>query len=199
MGSSEKLRASMDEQWAFGDGLPLRQPPLNLNLGGLSRRARLLFLATNLPYWVVALLVLSGGDVPAAPAAQCFGELCTSPNFHGPVLTMLAFVSTVWHGAQCELMEWLSCVDVASASRQRMLLRLDIGCSLGVSLIGIVCFGTWRTLFWLAAPVVLFALARRAKGRREYLRYAVLHGLWHIFSAAVIYQILFNIRTPPWQ
>ncbi|KAL3909403.1 MAG: hypothetical protein SGPRY_009440 [Prymnesium sp.] len=53
-----------------GLSLSLRQP---LQLAELSHNARLGFVTTNLAYWIVAILVLTGGELPAVPVADCLG------------------------------------------------------------------------------------------------------------------------------
>lgn len=177
----------------FPDSRPLAA------LATFSRSSRLIFLATNAPFHLVALLALTSGNLPASPAASCIGDLCAAPWFHGLALMTLACVSTCWHAAQCELVGWLSCVDMHSSSRLRALLLGDVSCSIAMFLIGIVCFGPWRTLFWLAIPLAFFAVGRRAKRRRDHSLYMVVHGLWHILAAAAISQILYNVSVPPWQ
>lgn len=180
-----------------GLSLSLRQP---LQLAELSHNARLGFVTTNLAYWIVAILVLTGGELPAVPVADCLGGVCSSPTFHGIVLTLMAVSSTVWHGAQCEVMEWFSHVMDLSTSRcLRRLLLCDVCCASFVFLVGIVCFRPWRTCFWILPAFSIFLLAREAKRRREWHRYAVLHGIWHLLSSIAAYEILYNVTVPPWQ
>lgn len=184
-------------RWAITEGLPLRHP---FSIGTLSPVSRNLFIATNLAYWAVALLVLTSTQLAAQPAFECLSWICPSPIFHGLTLTTMAAVSTVWHSAQCELMDWFSSVvNLSSSKYLRRLLLGDIFCTLFVVSCGIFCFGSWRTCFWLGPACTFFFIGRSHKLRQQYESYALWHGIWHVHSAFAASQIVFNASMPPWQ
>ena len=187
--------------------LPLRgMPPILGVATTLSRRAKLAFLATNLPYFAVsAWFMVSTPANPLTPT--CCATLCASGIFHGSLVALLASVSTYWHGAQCQLQHsscrWLYCYSEARGSSAlhsvgwlRRLVVADIACS-GLTLLnGFICFGMWRTNSWMAGPFVVFAVAHVAKKRRQYEVYAIAHGIWHVVSAIAIFLVVLNGSTP---
>ena len=179
--------------------LGLQHPPiLGVSLG-LSRRQKWAFYATNLPYWALAFFTSQATSVPSSPFASCFSGLCSSVSFYTFLFTLLAFVSTYWHGAQCQLLDWLYCHALHSPKWLMRLVKIDVSCSLFTFCVGLGCVGPWRTGFWLAVPFAFFCFSRSAKKRGAYLEYAIGHGVWHILSAVAMWQILFNVSMPPWQ
>ena len=78
----------------------------------------------------------------------------------------------------------------------KRLVLLDVGCSGATTAIGVVCFGPSRTFAWLALPMVFFILGAIAKRQRQYVKYAILHGMWHCLSAAAIALIVLDGGLP---
>lgn len=162
----------------------------------LSLRAKLVFLATNFAYLLVAFRIALAPDVPAPEAPGCASALCTSSSFHSGVVLFMASVSTFWHGAQCQLASWLYCnAALHSPAWLKRLVVGDVLCCLSLVVIGCVCFGPLRTFSWILPSFLLtFVMGRRAKKRRQYQVYAFWHGIWHIFSALSIWQIALNAK-----
>ena len=162
----------------------------------LSTRAKLVFLATNGAYFLVASRIALAPAVPAPNAPTCVSGLCTSTEFHSGVVFFMASVSAFWHGAQCQLASWLYCNGALHAPAWlKRLLVYDLLCCGSLVVIGCVCFGPLRTFSWIVPAFLLtFVMGRRAKKRRQYQVYACWHGIWHIFSAVSIWQIALNPR-----
>ena len=165
---------------------------------GLTTRTKWIFVATNIPYWCLAIGTLTASAVQSV-APACAARVCATVLFHGCVLTLLATVSTVWHLAQCQLLECCRLAEKADGERTRRtaavlksLLVGDVLCSVVSFVEGLVCFSPTHTVAWLAVPFGVFLVARRAKVRREHESYALLHGLWHVLSATAIWQIVFT-------
>ena len=132
--------------------LPLRPNiyPAELAVSAaLSLREKWLFWATNMPYFIAAVLTLLSSSVPASalhdPGALAM-EACASTTVHGVILLVLACISTYWHGAQCQLMAWLYCRDEVTGTARlhaprwlRRLLVADVSCSLLTFLVGGGC------------------------------------------------------------
>eukprot|EP00320_Phaeocystis_rex_P007115 CAMPEP_0119056950 /NCGR_PEP_ID=MMETSP1178-20130426/1508_1 /TAXON_ID=33656 /ORGANISM="unid sp, Strain CCMP2000" /LENGTH=233 /DNA_ID=CAMNT_0007037733 /DNA_START=97 /DNA_END=798 /DNA_ORIENTATION=+ len=177
----------------------------------LGPRGTLAFLATNLPYMVVAVAIWWTGPAVPDRSPACLGERCSSGTFHAAMVTCMAAVSLYWHGAQCQLgrradgksvslLGRLYCrrtdgtIALHSQSWLRWLVVCDILCSLGLVGIGLCCFGPLRTLTWISPAFAAFAMGSRAKQRREWRTYAFFHGLWHCLSAISISQIVLNAK-----
>ena len=165
----------------------------------LSAPARWAFVATNLGYWAIAVRTLAAHSVPSAAVLDCLSTLCASPIFEGLLLLLMAIVSTFFHGAQCRLLPPLYCEpDGLHAPRWvRLMCRCDVICALSLLGVSLLCFGPWHTCVWITAPALLFLVGRTAKRRAAYHAYALAHGLWHVLSAAAVWQILFNPGMPP--
>lgn len=175
----------------------------------LSPRAKLTFIATNVPYFAVAAYIYVSSPVLWSPHGPlCCTVLCASAIFHGSIVTTVGAVSTYWHGAQCQLQpsccRWLYCYSetqgwrLHSAAWLRRLVVTDVSCSVGTMLVGCGCFGPRRTLGWLAPALVFFFAGTLAKMRGRYALYALAHGLWHLASAASIFAIVLIGDAPPW-
>jgi len=187
----------------ISDGLPVGTPPAWLGVSrSLTPGEKWVFLLTNAPYFVVASLVAASPTIPVACSWHCLGGGCASVMVHAFVLYALAFVSTYWHGAQSQLMEPIYCpsrkTGLARLHTAPWLSRLivgDIACAVMTFGVGLCCFGASRTLSWVAPALVLFVGGSVAKRRRQYQRYAMLHGLWHAASAVAIHQIVLTEST----
>lgn len=169
----------------------------------LSFREKVLFLLTNVGYFVVAAVIYAAQSIPVAPLAACATVLCSTSWFHATIIFLLGCVSTYWHGAQCQMASQLYChSDELGGARLhtplwlKRLVVTDILCSATTMGVGFVCFGASRTLEWLVLPLVVFVVGACAKRKRMYRVYAFAHGLWHFASAAAISQIVLNPTTP---
>ena len=209
-GSGIASGSSSDKFWL----LPLRSgvPPILGVAARLSPRAKLVFVATNLPYFAASALIYSLHpilwDRPTGPL--CCITVCASAAFHGSVIAALGGVSAYWHGAQCQMQclpccKWLYCYSEAtgasllhSAKWLKRLVVADVGCSALTVLVGCVCFGPSRTFSWLAVPLVFFLIGLIAKRRANFGLYALMHGIWHCASAAAIGFIVLYADLPPY-
>lgn len=155
----------------------------------LSPAARWIFLATNIGYWGVALAIFLGAPIEAS-LVSCARDMCSSAAFHGCLILLLAFMSTYWHGAQCQLMGCLYGALMHRSEFLRKLVAADVLCSVLTTAVGVLCFGPTRTFSWLAVPAVFFVGGAVAKRKGRFRVYSVLHGLWHMASATAIFFIV---------
>ena len=167
-------------------------------LSSLSLPQKTLLVTSNIAYCVAAAALIVSTPV-ATPLCRCFGEACTRASFHAAQVTLVAAVSTYWHGAQVQLQipccRSLYCYKdgvyhAHSPSCQEKLVVADIACACFSVLIGIVCFGVHRTLSWLSLPILIFTASVVAKARRNYHAYVYYHSLWHVMSAIAIFCIV---------
>jgi hypothetical protein len=184
----------------LSDGLPVTVAPKWLGVShALSDHAKWIFILTNAPYLWVACLIATSDSIPASCSWHCLTGACTSPAFHGAMVLGLGLVSMYWHGAQSQLLPALYCPSpetglprLQSARWQHRLITGDIACSVLTFLVGVCCFGLARTVSWIAPALVLFVGGSISKRQKQYRRYAVLHGLWHLASALAIHQIVLS-------
>ena len=187
----------------LSDGLPLKLPAI-LGVSQLPYVVKIVFLATNIPYFLMAGITFAA-RIPTSTLFECASELCAWSAFHGTLLMALATISTYWHAAQCQLWSWLFCRDrvtgIAALHSPKWLKRLllsDVACALLTISVGVICFGPMRTFSWLAVPLGVFALSAIAKRRRAHALYAAGHGAWHLLSAVAISQIVMNSQPLHW-
>ena len=173
----------------------------------LSPRAKLAFVATNLPYFIASACIFATDPVTRARGPFCCAVLCASAAFHGGVVGSLGAVSTYWHGAQCQMQpsccRWLYCHSESTGTSRlhsvawlTRLVKVDIGCSALAMGIGVVCFGPARTFEWLALPLAFFVVGAISKARGYYALYALFHGAWHVLGAIAISFIVLDGRLP---
>lgn len=178
-----------------------RNPALGVAHALANPIAKWAFVATNLGYFVSAALVLTGDPLPDGNFAFST-VLCDSPAFFGTILLVMAFVSTYWHGAQCQLQmprgcRWLYAHGhLQSLSWLKCLVVADVSCAALTVVVGMSCFGPARLWSWLAIPFLVFLLARDAKAKKQYIKYVYLHGLWHLLSALATWAIVLDGGLP---
>lgn len=171
----------------------------------LSRSYKLILMLSNLAYWMAAALCFLGTPI-AAPLFECLlgtDSVCSSNTFHGAQVTLMAAVSTYWHGAQVHIptpgCNWLYCRRDAQGvayghtpTCQRRLVLADISCAGLTIVIGCCCFGFARTLSWLVVPILVFIAGARAKRQGDFDAYAIYHSIWHCLSAVAIAGIVLD-------
>lgn len=171
-------------------------------VSSLSLPQKMMLVTSNVAYWIAAGAVYVGAPI-ATPLVSCMFSTCAHAAFHGAQVTLMAAVSTYWHGAQVQLQipccRWLYCYDEDTGASfahtppcQRKLVLADIGCASLTIGIGILCFGPYRTLSWLFVPILTFIAGAISKRRRDYQAYAYYHSLWHVLSAIAICGIVLD-------
>ena len=162
----------------------------------LSSSYKLILMLSNLAYWIAAICCYAGSPI-AAPLFECLIGTCKSNVFHGAQVTLMAAVSTYWHGAQVHIStpgcDWLYCSRKAyTPTCQRRLVLADISCAGLTIVIGCCCFGPARTLSWLVVPLLVFVAGARAKRQGDFNAYAIYHSIWHCLSAIAIAGIVLD-------
>ena len=171
----------------------------------LSTAWKWLFAATNVGYYASAAAIFLNQPLPSAATAsyyECVRSLCASGTAIGLMVGLLGAVSTVWHWAQVQL----PCGCCAAVGEEptkastmfygvrclQRLVKADVACSAFMVVVGLTCMGPARTFSWLALPLAFFVCGAVAKARCAFRTYAVLHGIWHLLSAAAIMEIALN-------
>mmetsp|Transcript_16576 Transcript_16576/g.20474 ORF Transcript_16576/g.20474 Transcript_16576/m.20474 type:complete len:201 (-) Transcript_16576:24-626(-) len=160
--------------------------------------SRLVFVLTNIPYFLVALRLFTVADgfaVGEGPSLVA-SYVCSTPLFIAILVLAIAIASTTMHTAQMRLG---TCFCSSSTGKEKFLPRfhskdalvlfkhLDVGCVF-MGLIGsVLCCGLLAMSASLApvAPVFVKSMKDRSKG--FFQSYMIYHGLWHVLSAAIIW------------
>ena len=124
---------------------------------GLPLSAKLMFWATNAPYFFLAAQLWIGAQ-PLAPGAQ---------GMHAVALTVMAVVSTAFHGA--------AMFGSSNSPWPSRLLIADLTCANGYGLLLAGLLGFWRVLMIFAPAVLCLAAAAQLKRRRSAWGYVVGH------------------------
>ncbi|KAL1496722.1 hypothetical protein AB1Y20_014315 [Prymnesium parvum] len=127
----------------------------------LSLRARLLFCATNAPYFLLAA---------ASP-----------PPHHALPLLLVAAASSAFHAAV---------LFAQPSPLTALLLAADMTAANGYAACLALQFGAKRCAALFAVPLLLLVASAVAKRRGRPVLYAALHGAWHCLSAWAIWRIL---------
>jgi len=149
----------------------------------LTEHEKALFLATNLPYFAVALLFL-------AQFGSICPTLCSCSSLHTGWITVIGVVSTIFHGTQVQC----SCcaqrrkdgepaADVLGNIVKWVV--ADVGCAVSYAVFLGACRGLAAAL-QCSWPLLLLVGSVFMRARGSPRGYAIVHGLWHLASAAVI-------------
>lgn len=157
------------------------------------------FLATNVPYWLIAgvagydyLLMLLMHETSRDL------HICGHPGFYFIIGLLVATSSTVMHGSQMRLGHVFCCGHEERRDRfhepnvQKTLKRVDIFCA-SSALIACVTCRAWADLvvtFSIALP--LFFGGIFLKRMSYHYTYLLTHGLWHIVTAMLAWDAVFN-------
>ena len=158
---------------------------------------KFLFLATNLPYVGLAFsaLLLNRVEHRAWPAFMT--SVCESSATYTVLATLVASSSFALHTSQCRVGHW--CCSTARARtlhRRRVQDKIDLAdCTCAsLAVVGtIVCQGFEEVGPQMAFVVPIFFASIISKKLGYWNTYLVLHGIWHLCSAA----LLFHVFVPP--
>ena len=146
----------------------------------LSLSTRLLFWATNAPYWLLAAQLLH-----APPPSSAW------PRAHAASVAGVALISTLYHGAVLFGLSLKLPPRVFQALTAR-LLALDVVAANAYGVALVVFSGVARSAPRFAPPLTLLLVGARAKRTSRPVTFAWCHGLWHIFSAYVMFWTLYD-------
>lgn len=170
----------------------------------LDLTSRILFLLTNLPYWVVFIAaVVNAVKVQSSSPNVGRGiveSLCDMPALHVVGLFCVATASTVMHTSQMRLGGFIcGCAcNARSKSLKRFhspnllkkLKALDSSCALTAVLTLGTCHGWLQVFEFFAFAFPVFMLGLFSKRFNYHYTYITLHGLWHFLTAFLAWKAL---------
>jgi hypothetical protein len=170
---------------------------------------KILFLATNLPYWILSVFALY--DFVELTYFQEDADLisihtvCGHPLFYFLIGFTVALSSTLMHGSQLRLGNCLcfcmhdhskrinTCSDKFHEPKaQKLLKRVDITCAISALLCCVSC-RAWQDIigvFAIALP--LFFSGIFLKRMSYHYLYLISHGLWHVATAALAWDAIMS-------
>ena len=155
---------------------------------------KLLFLATNLPYWMIffALVARAAVDRETIDDSVCGA-------FVGPLAPILAFFvafsSSLMHFGQMRLGHDCGCCardhHFHKTPAQKRMKKFDVACASSAALVGVACHDPIVFVRFLACVPFFVAgvLLKRSGYDRTYL---VAHGAWHLATSKVFYDVLLS-------
>ena len=156
-------------------------------------RYKLLFLATNLPYWLIALTFLykhlfTQLDKDIGDLNSELPMICTWNFYLDFVILFLAFASTTMHTCQMRVLP----LDKNCCSKHHLtvLKEMDLGCCAAAFVHGAICCGLYTSITYAAPGSIFFFISAIARVRDDFESYMLFHGLWHIASAISIYHLM---------
>ena len=171
---------------------------------------RLLFLATNLPFWLIA--VDFGREVLEAnsPLQLPGRSLCDSPLGYCLVTLAVAIASTTMHTVQLRLLPGKQSANLLQQlthcqcsamlhpetlnkfygkASQKRLKTMDRSCAAMSFLFFVTCRDTQHCMLWFLLCVPCFLAGAYFKRTEMYSSYLVAHSLWHVSSALAAYHL----------
>lgn len=168
--------------------------------------AKVLFLCTNLPYWLIALGSLAHDNILNDAIHPHLENICGLPAFYFVFATLIAFSSTAMHFSQLNISTSCGCCssgETPSPPRrnkfdkylrqhrtQLNLQVMDVNCATASFLSCLLCRDWMDVLVPFAYGVPFFVGAILAKQRRNFHAYVFLHGIWHLVSASVVWHVV---------
>jgi hypothetical protein len=161
---------------------------------------KLLFLLTNLPYTVMAVSSFFLTKVEHNAYANALVPLCESAQTYSFLAVCVACSSLLLHSSQVRVGHW--CCSTARARtfhRRRVQDRLDVAdcaCAAVAVLGAVACQGINEIGPAMAMAVPVFAASLVAKKLQYHNLYLVLHGLWHLSTAATLWHVFVPHSSP---
>jgi len=150
---------------------------------------KILFLLTNLPYWLCFYDLLWLDDLfeeaTLTEHSLHIYHMCGTTGAYAVSIFAVALASTVMHSAQLRIFSCCSCSHrhLHRRTTQSLLKKLDVGCALWMILFFSLCQGFMNvfpvavfTLPWFIAGAIL-------KRTGDFHTYTIVHGIWHVSSA----------------
>jgi len=161
--------------------------------------AKLVFLATNVPYWIAA--GVAGYDWFLMTAYHETKEelhICGHPAMYFIVGVAVALSSTIMHGSQMRLGSCFCCSHPTRSEQfhephlQKVFKRVDIFCASSAVLACIACRAWDDLAMTFAVALPLFVSGVFLKRLSYHYSYLITHGLWHIVTAALAWDAVMN-------
>jgi hypothetical protein len=166
---------------------------------------KVLFLCTNLPYWIIAIAALAHDNILNDAIHPHLEGICGLPAFYFVFALLIASSSTAMHFAQLNISTSCGCCtsrDEAQPRRNKFdrylrkhrtqlnLQVMDVNCATASFLSCLLCRNWVDVLVPFAYGCPFFIGAILAKQRNNYYAYVVLHGIWHLLSASVVWHVV---------
>ncbi|KAH9260002.1 hypothetical protein BASA81_001774 [Batrachochytrium salamandrivorans] len=158
---------------------------------------KFLFLASNVPYVVLAGVAFSLTEIKHHAFHDAIEPYCASSALHGLLALMVSVTSFSLHASQVRVGHW--CCNSANARtchRRRVQDRLDLAdctCASLAVVLAVFCHGIQQMGTQMFVVVPIFAASIVAKKLKWWNLYLVLHSVWHLATAYLLWEIFFPV------
>lgn len=143
---------------------------------GTSRKAGALFLCSNLPYLLLAVLFGCHADLQFPHAG---GLLCQQRELYVALSVLMWAVSSAMHMLQLQ-----SCRTTSTGCLLCMK-HADVVCVLSMIWTPVLCARSLMPLWYMVPCLPLFVISQHYKKEGQVAGYLLWHSLWHVGTAAV--------------
>lgn len=158
---------------------------------------KFLFLASNLPYIALAMVAFSLSELKHHAFHPSLDQYCGSSALHGLLALLVSITSFALHASQVRVGHW--CCSAAHAKtfhRRRVQDRLDLAdctCASMAVMLAVFCHGITQMGPQMCIVVPIFASSIVAKKLEWWNLYLVLHSVWHLATAVLLWMIFFPL------
>ena len=158
---------------------------------------KLLFLLSNVPYIFLAFASTLIQKIDHRSFHPYLNPLCESTFAHCALACLVSITSITLHSSQVRVGHW--CCSTAKARtfhRRRMQDKFDLAdcfCASLAVILAVLCHGVVEMGQQMVMVVPIFILSIIVKKLQWWNAYLVVHSLWHVATA----YLLFEIMVPP--
>ena len=154
---------------------------LNIELSKTRSIYRYFFLLTNLPYFYIVYYIYE--DYYNKKIYLESNMTCKYSTYFTILIT--SFVSTFFHFKQC------TCYNKNKVDNCILWNNIDISCVGTLGFLIALCYIKYLSDILYFSPCIIFMiLGGLFKSRKQYIKYFIFHGLWHLLSALFLYKII---------
>jgi hypothetical protein len=159
---------------------------------------KFLFLCSNIPYLVLAGVAVGLEQIKHHSFHPSLDAYCSSSLLHALLALSVSITSCLLHGSQVRVGHWCcSTTKARTYHRRRVQDRLDVAdctCASLAVVLAVFCHGIEQMGPQMVLVVPIFAASIVAKKLKWWNLYLVLHSLWHLATAYLLWRVFFPVE-----